>query len=326
MDLDLRLVRYFVAVADELHFGRAAAALYISQPALSKQIRRLEEQLGTQLLVRDSRHVELTVHGRRFLDEARTLLALATRMQNPEDTGVVRIAHVFELETSRAVADEFSRAHPDVQLVERAMDSNRQLEALLRGQLDVAILRITARMLADHPDGWSHRLLRLEPFVLVGRPGDPRRATASLRERPIEVFGDPPGSGSFNAHGDYLTAFESQAGLRMRWLGTPGAFSHCLAALARATEPAYLLEFDSYARRYAAEGLPVYAPEELAPCYPWSVAWRGTEPAGPTAALLSVALRLGERRGWLQPSSPTGRPDWVPADDPARVEIGAGIR
>jgi DNA-binding transcriptional LysR family regulator len=74
MDLDLRLLRYFVAVADELHFGRAAAKLYISQPALSKQIRKLEDQLGTPLLIRDSRHVTLTPRGQRFVDDARQLL------------------------------------------------------------------------------------------------------------------------------------------------------------------------------------------------------------------------------------------------------------
>jgi DNA-binding transcriptional LysR family regulator len=123
MDLDLRLVRYFVTVADELHFGRAAAKLYISQPALSKQIRKLEEQLGTSLLIRDSRHVELTTRGQHFLDEARQLLAITQRMQERPQADVVRIAHIYELDTSRDVADAYSRAHPDIQLVERAMDS-----------------------------------------------------------------------------------------------------------------------------------------------------------------------------------------------------------
>ena len=323
MDLDLRSVRYFVAVADELHFGRAAAQLYISQPALSKQIRKLEQRLGGTLLVRDSRHVELTVRGHRFLEEARTLLALATRMQDDVETDVVRIAHIFELATSRVVADEFSRVHPEVRLFERALDSNSQLDALLRGQLDVAILRVTARMLAEHPVGWHHRPLRLEPLRLVGRPGDPPRETASLFERPVEVFGDPPGSGTYNAHGDYLTAFERHTGLHLRWLGTPGAFSHCLAAVARADAPAYVLEFESYAVRYADAGLPVHVPDEVRPCYPWSLAWREPRPPGATAALLAVASRVGAQRGWL-PADPAGGPGcWLPADDPVRLEMDA---
>ena len=326
MDLDLRLVRYFVTVAEELHFGRAAARLYISQPALSKQIRKLEQQVGGTLLERDSRHVDLTVRGHRFLEEARTLLALASSMQNDEETDVVRIAHVFELATSRIVADEFARTHPDARLVERALDSNGQLDALLRGQLDVAILRVTAQMLAEHPVGWHHRPLRLEPFSLVGRPGEAPRATASLYERPVHVFGDPPGSGSYNAHGEYLSAFERHSGLHLGWLGTPGAFSHCLAALNRTAVPAFVLEFDSYASRYAAEGFPVHAPAELRPCYPWSLAWRHAEPDGATAALLGVASRVGAQQGWLDAGLVHDPPLWLPADDPVReaVDVPAG--
>src|SRR4051812_17877279 len=150
MDLDLRLIRYFVAVAEELHFGRAAARLYISQPALSKQIQKLESQIGAPLLARDSRHVSLTPRGVAFLDDAHELLRLADRMQQPPDEHRVRIAHVFELATSRDVTEAYALARPEVQLVQHAMDSMTQLTALLENRLDVAILRVTPPMLLDH--------------------------------------------------------------------------------------------------------------------------------------------------------------------------------
>ena len=168
VELDLRLVRYFVAVADELHFGRAAARLYVSQPALSKQIRKLEEQLGEPLLARDSRHVSLTARGQRFYEDAQRLLSIADTMRQPSRANAVRIAHIHELSTSRALADAFAREHPDVPLLEHAMDSITQLNALMEHRLDVAILRVTPRMSVAHPAGWRHRLLRLEPLVLVG--------------------------------------------------------------------------------------------------------------------------------------------------------------
>jgi DNA-binding transcriptional LysR family regulator len=322
VDLDLRLVRYFVVVADELHFGRAAAKLHVSQPALSKQIRKLEDQLGLRLLVRDSRHVALTVRGQAFLLDARELLKLAEKMQQQPDGSRVRIAHIFELATSREVADAYSRARPDVTIVEQAMDSVTQLDALLENRLDVAILRVTPQMLNDHPKGWAHTLLRLEPMRLVGRAGDPPRPMASLFERPIEVFGDPPDSGLNKAYSHFLTALERSMGLSMRWLGIPGAFSHCLAVIERATEPAFLLEFDSYAVRYAARGLPVSNPQEISPHYPWSIAWRDGQLSQATADFLEAAQDTGTARSWRDFDSAVEGPAWLPPDDPVAAELG----
>lgn len=302
MDLDLRLVRSFVAVADELHFGRAAARLHVSQPALSKQIRRLEEDLGVRLFARDSRHVTLTSDGMRLLRDARVLLAHAARMTRPESPGV-RIAHIFDLDTSRVVADAFAARFPDVPLVASSMDSQRQLDALVKGLLDVAILRLTPAMVAEHPGGWHHRPLRFEPFWLVGRPGDAEAETASLHERPVEVFADPPGSALFNAHGEYLVALEARLGVAFRWLGNPGTFDQCQARMVRATGSAHLLEFESYALRYQRAGMPIHRTVEVPLAYPWSIAWRD-EPLSPAVAgFLETAAEQARAHAWLAPGS-----------------------
>jgi DNA-binding transcriptional LysR family regulator len=321
MDLDLRLVRYFVAVADELHFGRAAAKLHVSQPALSRDVRKLEGSLGFRLLARDSRHVALTPRGEVFLADARELLALGERMQQPADASAVRIAHIIELSTSRAVADAYSLARPDVQLVEHAMDSVAQLKALVENRLDVAVLRLCPQMLTDHPKGWSHTLLRLEPMRLVGRPGDPPRPSVSMCERPLEVFADRPASGLYNAHGNLVSALELEAGVTMRWLGTPGAFSHCFSVIQRQTTPTLLLEFDSYAVRYAAEGYPVHNIAELRPYYPWSIAWRNGPLSGPTRDFLDVAHEVAAQQRWRERDEAEAR-RWLPRDDPVEQERG----
>jgi DNA-binding transcriptional LysR family regulator len=91
MDLDMRRLRYFVAVAERLHFGRAAAALYITQPALSRQIRRLEEELGVELLERSSRQVSLTLAGKRLAEDGARLLTEAALRDGRVDVGFVRL-------------------------------------------------------------------------------------------------------------------------------------------------------------------------------------------------------------------------------------------
>src|SRR5215469_11061664 len=92
MDIELRHIRYFVAVAEELHFGRAARKLHLAQPPLSQQIRRLEEILGYALFTRTSRQVKLTTAGELFLDRARSTLRKVR-----EDMEVARSAGRGEL-------------------------------------------------------------------------------------------------------------------------------------------------------------------------------------------------------------------------------------
>jgi len=318
MDIDLRLVRYFVAVASELHFGRAAAQLFVSQPALSKQIKKLETQVGEPLLMRDSRHVGLTPRGVRFYDEAQQLLAMADRLQRPARSPGIRVAHIHELATSRDVCDAFAHAFPDTSLLEHAMVSDAQLAALLANRLDVAILRVTPAMVARHPHGWSHRLLRMEPMLIVGAVDEDDAHVASLLDLPLAVFGDPIDSGTYNAYGEYLTALEQELDVTMRWLGTPGAFSHCLARVRRADPPLRHLEFLTYAERYAAAGLPTRRPRECQPYYPWSLAWRDDDTSHATVDFLRVAQDVSTERGWLDVSSHA--PPWLPTDEPVRAE------
>ena len=145
MDLDLRKLRYFVAVAEHQHFGRAAEQLYIAQPVLSRQIRSLERDLGCTLFVRTTRSVELTPAGQKLFDEAHGVLASVdsvVRRVHEVDRGVQRLVVAFTpgLHVSPAIR-EFGTLHPDVQ-IELFQSKWWEQDAPLRdGRADVGYLR-----------------------------------------------------------------------------------------------------------------------------------------------------------------------------------------
>ncbi|MFJ7249760.1 LysR family transcriptional regulator [Kitasatospora sp. NPDC098652] len=119
MDLDLRKLRYFAAVAEHRHFGRAAEQLFITQPVLSRQIRAIEQELGCTLLVRTTRSVELTPAGRQLQEEARGILAAvaaAVQRVHDADRGTRRLVVAFSpgLHVSEAIR-AFALRHPDVE-------------------------------------------------------------------------------------------------------------------------------------------------------------------------------------------------------------------
>jgi len=145
MDLDLRKVRYFVAVADRLHFGRAADELHIAQPVLSRQIRALEHDLGTPLLIRDSHGVALTDAGRQLLTDAGPLLASAhaVRRRVTEAARGRRLMVGFRAGvTATAAVREFAIRYPDVIVDVQRIESDDQATMLLDGRIDIAYVRL----------------------------------------------------------------------------------------------------------------------------------------------------------------------------------------
>src|SRR5437763_1397211 len=147
--MELRHLRYFAAVAETLHFGRAAAKLEIAQPSLSHQIRQLETELQTTLLRRTKRRVEITDAGRMFLEEARELLAradraalVARRIGNTEAAQLrVGVGYCMDHADIAACVGDFNAAHVDVHVEVRTMAVPAQLAALSEGRLDVAFVR-----------------------------------------------------------------------------------------------------------------------------------------------------------------------------------------
>ncbi|KGT95051.1 LysR family transcriptional regulator [Erwinia typographi] len=144
--MDLRQLRYFLAVAGEKHFGRAARSLNIVQPALSMQIRGLEEELGGALFRRTSRSVELTEAGEVFLTEARRTLEQAefTRRSVERalrgETGTVRIGFAGNAIFSGKLLSDlrlFRQKYPDVEMIIQEVGPQQQVDAILSGQQDI---------------------------------------------------------------------------------------------------------------------------------------------------------------------------------------------
>jgi DNA-binding transcriptional LysR family regulator len=185
--MNLRQLRYFVAVAEELHFGRAAVRLHISQPPLSQQIRNLEDILGVSLFKRDKKRIELTFAGQVFLDSARKLLeqsqwAIQTvRRAAKGEVGTLVIGYASSIPFSGLigrVVREFRRQRPDVQLRIKEMRAIEQIQALLERDIDIGFVREPLRQ--THPQVESRCVYR-EAFVVAMPTDHPLSNTPSVR-------------------------------------------------------------------------------------------------------------------------------------------------
>ncbi len=147
--MELRHLRYFVTVAEELHFGRAAERLGIAQPPLSQQIKALEQEIGVALLSRSKRQVRLTAAGKAFLGEARKTLALAeqavrsARRAARGETGRLEVGYVSSAVYGEiaAIFRQMRSRYPDIALVLQDLSSEEQVEAMLAHRLDIGLVR-----------------------------------------------------------------------------------------------------------------------------------------------------------------------------------------
>jgi DNA-binding transcriptional LysR family regulator len=201
-DIEIRHLRYFVAVAEELHFGRAAQRLHIAQPPLSQQIRRLEEMLGHALFVRTSRDVRLTAAGEELLERARHTLtkieadvAAAQRIGRGE-AGALTVGFVGSgmLTALPRMLGRYRRQFPQVDLQLREFHTSELVNTLLNGTVDVGFLRD-----AGEVDGLHIEAVVSEPFVVVLPHKHPLAeqktvAVKSLQGEPFVLFSRSYGS------------------------------------------------------------------------------------------------------------------------------------
>src|ERR1043166_551262 len=183
--MELRHLRYFTAVAGELHFGRAAKLLRMSQPPLSQQIRSLEKELGVELLGRTKREVRLTPAGKAILERARKVLEevdLSTevvRRAARGETGTLEIGYVppTDLAILPPVIRRFRSQSPGVRIALRPLTTTEQAEALRESRIDFGLVCLPV----DMGNTRVETLLR-EPLVLAAPKGHP-----ILKERPLTL-------------------------------------------------------------------------------------------------------------------------------------------
>ncbi len=146
--MELRQLRYFVTLSEELHFGRAAARLHIAGPSLSQQIAALERAVGSRLFERDPRHVELTPAGAVLLPHAQRALAVETELMeamrdlSPAIVGPATIGTLMggASHITTQVIRAFKDAHPGVKIRVRDLETTQIIDPLLTGEIDIAVI------------------------------------------------------------------------------------------------------------------------------------------------------------------------------------------
>ncbi len=262
--MELRQLRYFVTVAEELHFGKAAAKLGMTQPPLSQTIAALEREIGVRLFERTKRTVALTPVGEQLLAHVREILglagnlpAVALQLQRGE-IGLLRLAFVTTADYSVLphLASRYTQAYPDVQLHLREATSDIQIEALLDGEIDAGLI-IAPQGSALHGSLAYHPLLREalvlafpESWIALGRLTGKTVHLSEVIQDPLIIFPRRSAPSFHDIITSYYVAHSAEPRIGQEAIQTQTIISLVSAGMGVALVPASLQNLQRPGVRY----------------------------------------------------------------------------
>jgi DNA-binding transcriptional LysR family regulator len=296
--MELRQLRYFVTLAEELHFGRAAEREHIVQSALSQQVQRLERELGIRLLERSTHHVGLTPAGVVFLVEARQILTHVDRAAKAARSAVgasapLRVGIIdSSYDSMPQILHEVQAHYPGLVIHQVEVGVPEQYQQLIDGRLDVGIGRA-----ALAPPQIASLLFRQDPLGVLVPAG---HRFAGLAGIPAAVLAQEPLLLSEEARAPEFNQFTVEM---CRAAGfTPTVYAGTVESIRAAADLVaqgrclYCVPSSCIAALPGTVWRPLTEP---ASSYPWSVMWRAADNSGHVRAVVSCAQAMSQQLGWL---------------------------
>jgi DNA-binding transcriptional LysR family regulator len=304
--MELRQLRYFVTLAEELHFGRAAAREHIVQSALSQQLQRLERELGVRLLERSTHHVALTTAGAAFLVETRQILAHIDRAAQIARSAAgsslrLRVGIIdASYDSMPQILHEVQARHPDLVIHQVEASVPEQYQQLLDGRLDVGIGRA-----ALAPPGVASHLFRDDPLGVLVPDGHRFTAldgvpVATLAQEPLLLAEDAQAP-EFN---QFVVEMCRSAGF------TPAVYEGTVESIRAAADLVaggrclYCVPSSCISALPGTIWRPLIEPMSH---YPWSILWRANDDSDLVRAVVTCARTMSKRLGWLATPDPAAR-------------------
>ena len=298
--MELRQLRYFITLTEELHFGRAAAREHIVQSALSQQLQRLERELGVQLLERSTHHVRLTPAGSAFSVEARKILAHVDRAvlaaQRTASAAPTLRVGIFDAsyDSMPQILRAIQAGYPDLEIHEVEAGVPEQFRQLEDGRLDAGVGRAWLT-----PPEVASELIRLDPLGVLVPEG---HRFAGSRGVPVATLAGEP---LLLAEQQRAPEFNQFVIELCRSVGfVPTLYRGTVESLRAAVDLVVQGRCVLCAPASCASVLPAIVWRllvEPVSRYPWSVMWRANDHSEHVRALVGCARALSREHGWLQP-------------------------